>query len=196
MNILGRAMAIGALASLTALLASFAHAGGSALATYQGADRLTRIEQAAKREGELTIYTSTPVEDIRVMSDAFERKYGVRTKVWRASSGKVLQRGVAEARANRHDVDVFETNGPELEALVGEKLLTPVWSPSLASLIPEAQFDHQSWVGARLLVFTMAYNTNLVRQADLPESYEGFADPKWKGKLAIEAEDWDWFAAV
>jgi iron(III) transport system substrate-binding protein len=91
---------------------------------------------------------------------------------------------------------VFETNGPELEALMREKLLTPVWSPSLASLVPEAKLSHQSWVGTRLLIFAMAYNTNLVRRADLPSSYEGFADAKWKGKLAIEAEDSDWFATV
>lgn len=196
MNVLHRAVRNGALAALAALLASSAHADGPALATYQGADRLARLVEAAKREGELTIYTSTPVDDIKVMTDAFERKYGVRAKVWRASSEKVLQRGVVEARANRYDVDVFETNGPELEALLREKLLTPVWSPSLASLVPAAKFAHQSWVGTRLLIFAIAYNTNLVQKSDLPASYEGFADARWKGKLAIEAEDSDWFAAV
>ena len=116
-----------------ALLAAPARGEGPALATYQGADRLARLIEGAKREGEVTIYTSTPVEDIKVLTDAFERKYGVRTKVWRASSEKVLQRGVAEARAGRFDVDVFETNGPELEALVRERLLTPGWSPALPS---------------------------------------------------------------
>jgi iron(III) transport system substrate-binding protein len=196
MNVLHRTVRNGALAALAALLASAAHADGPALATYQGADRLARLVEAAKREGELTIYTSTPVDDIKVMTDAFERKYGVRAKVWRASSEKVLQRGVVEARANRYDVDVFETNGPELEALLREKLLTPVWSPSLASLVPAAKFAHQSWVGTRLLIFAIAYNTNLVRKSDLPASYEGFADARWKGKLAIEAEDSDWFATV
>jgi iron(III) transport system substrate-binding protein len=179
-----------------ALLAAPARGEGPALATYQGADRLARLIEGAKREGEVTIYTSTPVEDIKVLTDAFERKYGVRTKVWRASSEKVLQRGVAEARAGRFDVDVFETNGPELEALVREKLLTPVWSPALPSLVAEARFPHQSWVGTRLVVFAFAYNTTLVRKADLPAAYAGFADPKWKGKLGIEAEDADWFATV
>jgi iron(III) transport system substrate-binding protein len=168
----------------------------SSLATYEGADRLSRIIDAARREGELTIYTSTPGEDFKVLTDAFERRYGIRTKVWRASSEKVLQRGVSEARAGRFDVDVFETNGPELEALMREKLLTPVWSPTLASLVPEAKFAHQSWVGTRLVIFAFAYNTNLVRAADLPSTYDGFADPRWKGKLGIEAEDADWFAAV
>ena len=191
LRLLGEAI----LATVMTLAAAAAQAD-SGLATYQGADRLQRIAEAAKGEGELTIYTSTPVEDMKVLTDAFERKYGIKTKVWRASSEKVLQRAVAEARAQRFDVDAFDTNGPQLEALVREKLLTPVWSPSLASLVPEARFAHQSWVGTRLLIFVLAYNTKLVRKSELPASYDGFADPKWKGRLGIEAEDSDWFATI
>ena len=191
LRLLGEAI----LATVMALAAAAAQAD-SGLATYQGADRLQRIAEAAKREGELTIYTSTPVEDMKVLTDAFERKYGIKTKVWRASSEKVLQRAVAEARAQRFDVDAFDTNGPQLEALVREKLLTPVWSPSLASLVPEARFAHQSWAGTRLLIFVLAYNTKLVRKTELPASYDGFADLKWKGRLGIEAEDSDWFATI
>ena len=186
----------GAVGLCALLLAAVAAAQAPSLATYDGADRLQRIAEAARREGELTIYTSTPVDDMKALTDAFERTYGVRTKVWRASSEKVLQRGVAEARAGRFDADVFETNGPEMEALVREGLLTPVWSPALADLVPEARFAHRSWVGARLVIFALAYNTALVKKSELPSAYEGFADPRWKGRLGIEAEDADWFATL
>jgi iron(III) transport system substrate-binding protein len=175
---------------------STAFAQGASLAEYQGADRMDRIVAAAKREGEVTIYTSTPVDDMKVLTDAFERQYGIRTKVWRASSEKVLQRGIAEARAGRFDVDVFDTNGPELEALVREKMLMPVQSPALADLLPEAVFPHRAWAGTRLVIFAIAYNTKLVQRSELPTSYEGFADPRWKGRLGIEAEDSDWFATL
>ncbi len=151
--------------ALGAFLAAAAFAQAPALATYRGADRLQRITEAAKREGVVTIYTSTPVDDIKVLTDAFERKYGVRTNVWRASSETVLQRGVAEARAGRIDVDIFETNGPELEALAREGMLTPVWSATLDRLMPEARTSHGLWVGTRLNVFALAYNTKLVKQA-------------------------------
>ena len=159
-------------------------------------DREQKLVDAARREGELVIYTSTPVDDMKVMTDAFERKYGVKTKVWRASSEKLVQRAVAEARAGRFDADVYDTNGPELEALVRERLLLPISSPALADLMPEAVFPHRAWVGVRLVIFAFAYNTNLVRKSELPSSYEGFADARWKGKLAIEADDADWFATV
>lgn len=192
---LGAMMLIAALGA-PAALAQSAPPSGIGLATYQGADRIQRLMDGAKKEGELSIYTSAPVDDMKVMTDAFEKKYGVKAKVWRASSEKVLQRGVTEAGANRHDADIFETNGPEMEALVREKILTPVNSPTLADLIPEAKFTHASWVGSRLNIFAFAYNTNKVKKEELPKTYEDLLDPRWKGRLGIEAEDADWFSGV
>jgi iron(III) transport system substrate-binding protein len=185
-------------ARLLAAACLFTAAGalGQSLPNYDGPDRMEKLAAAAKREGEVTIYTSTPVEDIKVMTDAFERKFGIRTNVWRASSEKVLQRGTTEARAGRFDVDVFETNGPELEVLAREKLLAPVETPAARDLVPEAVLPHRQWIGTRLVIFAFAYNTSLVKKSELPTTYEGFTDPRWKGRLGIEAEDADWFATV
>src|SRR6202012_2894128 len=63
-------------------------------------------------------------------------------------------------------------------------------------LIPQAILPHGEWVGTRLNVFVYAYNTNLVKKADLPKTYQDLLNPKWKGKLGIEAEDLDWFAGA
>jgi iron(III) transport system substrate-binding protein len=51
-------------------------------------------------------------------------------------------------------------------------------------------------VGFCLNVLVQAYNTNLIKKADLPKSYADLLDPKWKGKIAIEADDSDWFAGL
>jgi iron(III) transport system substrate-binding protein len=45
-------------------------------------------------------------------------------------------------------------------------------------------------------VWVQAYNTKLVRKQDLPKTYADLLDPKWKGKLGIEAKNDDWFATV
>jgi len=45
-------------------------------------------------------------------------------------------------------------------------------------------------------VWVQVYNTNLIRKADLPRTYQDLLDPRWKGKLGIEASDFDWFATV
>jgi len=164
------------------------------VATYAGADRAQKILEGAKKEGELTIYTSAQQEDMGALVSAFEKKYGIKVTTWRASSEKVLQRAVQEARGNRHTMDVAETNGPEMEALSREKILTAVKSPYLADLIAPAVRPHGEWVGTRLNVFVQAYNTKLVKKEELPKTWEDLANPKWKGKLGIEQEDSDWLA--
>jgi iron(III) transport system substrate-binding protein len=168
----------------------------SDIATYQGADRTQRLLEGAKKEGTLTIYSSATVDDMAALTQAFEKKYGIKTQVWRASSENIIQRAATEARGNRFDVDVFETDGVAMEAVYREKLLQEVITPFLAELMPEAIRPHKQWIGDRVQIFIGAYNTRLVQKDDLPKSYEDLVDPKWKGKLGIEAADHDWFSAV
>jgi iron(III) transport system substrate-binding protein len=166
------------------------------IASYQGADRTQRLVEGAKKEGTFTIYTSATVDDITALAGAFEKKYGIKPQVWRASSENIIQRASTEARGGRFDVDVFETDSVAMEAIHREKLLQVVKSPYLGDLIPAAIPPHGEWIGDRVQIFTAAYNTNLIKKADLPKRYEDLTDPKWKGKLGIEAADNDWFSAV
>jgi iron(III) transport system substrate-binding protein len=168
----------------------------SALAKLAGPQREARLLEGARKEGEVNVYTSLVVEDIAAAAAAFEKKYGIKAKYWRASSEKIVQRAITEARSGRFDVDVIETNGPELEALTREKLLAEATSAHDADLLPEALRPHRQWTGLRLNMFVQAYNTSLIRKEDLPKTYRDLLDPKWKGQLAIEAEDVDWFGAV
>ena len=163
---------------------------------YEKPDREQFLLQAAKKEGELALYTSLIAEDMNALAAAFDKKYGIKVKGWRAGSEKVLQRAVTEARANRHDADVIETNGPELESLHREKLLQPVRSPHVKDLMPQASRPHGEWIGTRINMFVHSYNTNLVKPAEVPKSYSDLVNPRWKGRLGIEAEDEDWFAMV
>ena len=185
-----------ALASSFAAAQPKGAATSASIAAYEGADRQQRLVEGAKKEGELLVYSSAPVDDMAAVTAAFEKKYGVRVKVWRAGSENVLQRAVTEGKAGRFDVDIIETNGPELETLHREKMLQRVKSPYLANLIPQAILPHGEWVSTRINIFTAIYNTKLLKKEDLPKSYQDLLSPKWKGKLGIEAEDADWFAGV
>jgi iron(III) transport system substrate-binding protein len=186
--------------SLLFLLPGFALAqtpeAAARIAQYDKPDREQFLLAGARKEGEVAVYTSLVSEDLTALSAAFEKKYGVKVKGWRAGSEKVLQRAVTEARASRAEADVIETNGPELEALYREKLLQPLRSPHLKDLMPQAVRPHGHWVGTRVNMFVHSYNTQLVKKDELPKTYADLANPRWKGRLGIEAEDEDWFAMV
>src|SRR5260370_30025113 len=91
-----------------------------------GPSRHQRLVQAARKEGSLTVYTSNAADTLKVLIADFEKRYGVRVNAWRASSAKVLQRAVAEKRANRWDFDAVSVSSPELETLSPEKLLQEI----------------------------------------------------------------------
>jgi iron(III) transport system substrate-binding protein len=116
--------------------------------------------------------------------------------VWRAGTDKVLQRTIAEARAGRNDVDVVHYGSPEMEALAREKILEPITSPVQDDLIAGSVPKHHEWAATILSVWVQAYNTGIVKKADLPKTWDDLLDPKWKGKIGIEAKDDDWFATV
>src|SRR6266705_2867560 len=87
---------------------------------YEGADRAQRLADRARQEGALVVYTSLATSESVPLTQAFEKKYGVKVQLWRSLSDQVVGRALNEAKARRHVVDVVETNGPELEALARE----------------------------------------------------------------------------
>jgi iron(III) transport system substrate-binding protein len=166
------------------------------LAAYQGPDRIQRLIAGAKKEKAVSVYGSTVAEDMRPVSDAFRKRYGLEFQYWRASSEHLVQRAVSESRAGRCLVDGFATVAAELETLHREKLLIAVKTPATADLAPIAFRPHREWVATRLNIFSASYNTNLVKKDEVPKSYEDFRHSRWKGRLAIEAADFDWFGTL
>ena len=163
---------------------------------YKGADREQRVLAGAQKEKRAVIYTSLNLKDSVPIVQAFEKKYGVRIELWRSSSEKVLQRALTEARAGRFAVDGFELNGPEMEALYREGLLEEFYSPQIANIPPQAIPKHRHYVADRMNFFTIAYNTNLVKPNEVPNTYEDLLNPRWVGKLGIEASEIDWFGSM
>ena len=172
------------LAGLASIFALAAHA--------QDADLIAR----AKREGAVTLYTSMQLVDSGPLTQAFEKKYGLKVNLWRASGEKVAQRVITEARGNRNDVDVVETDGAQMEILHREKQLAPFQGASLKDIPPDIVPAHREYVPTRLTLYVLAYNTKLVPPAEVPKTYEDLLNPKWSGKIGIESADVQWFGAV
>jgi iron(III) transport system substrate-binding protein len=154
------------------------------------------LNGAAAQEKTVVLYTSLAPTESRPLAAAFEKKSGIKVELWRALSENVLQRALSEARAGRNAVDVIETNGPEMETLAREHVLTELNSPHVADLPPAVVPRHRRWAADRLDFFVVAYNTRKVHHQQIPADYHGFLDPKWKGRLGLEATDSEWMAAL
>src|SRR6266705_3110445 len=171
--------------------------GVAAVATYSGSDRSERLVAAAKKEGELMLYSSLTQDDqLKLVAD-FKRRYGVTVKFWRGSQAHILQRVLSETRGGRFEFDVLETNAPQIEVLAREKLLQKMNSPfTEQELLPEVMPAHGEWAPDRLNLLVYAYNTHLVKPADVPRSWQDLLDPKWKRRIGMESTNVEWFAAL
>jgi iron(III) transport system substrate-binding protein len=162
-------------------------------ANLSGAERTQKLLADAKTEGRLDIYTSNT--DIDDLVDGFKQAYpGIKLNAFRANSETVLQRIQQEASARRTANDIVDTDDFELDALNGQGVLANYDSPIRQGLRKEALFP--GWTATRFNAFVVGWNTKLVPAGQEPKSFEDLADPKWKGKLAMELSDFDWYMAL
>ena len=151
---------------------------------------------AARKEGSLTLYTSNAAPTIQALSADFEKRYGVRVNVWRASSAKVLQRLTAEKKANRWDFDAVSVSAQELEALYREGLLQEVNSSLHRDMLEGTVPAHRGWAPQFINVFVQAYNTKAVKKEELPRRWTDLLEPRWKGRLGVEAKAGEWYCSL
>src|SRR5437667_12085271 len=123
---MGKVSSTAAYLAVGFIVGSFAWLSGS---------QATTVEDAAKSEGEVVLYSSLHNEQIVSLVDAFKKKYPlIKPSYYRATSERVLQRQRNEARPGRYAVDVFTAPGLQLE-LLEEAGITQ-------KLVPHDDTDH------------------------------------------------------
>jgi ABC-type Fe3+ transport system substrate-binding protein len=161
----------------------------SALAISQAAAETYRpdpaLVAAAKKEGQVLIYTTLIVDQIvRPLIKAFQSQVpGVDVKFVRADSTALVVRLTNEARANRTQADIWhlvDGVGPLIEAGIA----APLDLPSAKALPPIYADPKRRWVATNQAVRSLAYNTKLVPPAQAPRNYADLIDPRFKGKFA------------
>jgi iron(III) transport system substrate-binding protein len=157
-------------------------------------DERAKLVEAAKKEGKLNWYTSTNLTESKPLLDDFEKAYGIKGEIIRASGEKTLNRIVTEGRAGRWDFDVVTIS--EVDALIDAKLLMAYRSPEARTFIPEFKDANGYWTAVYVNYTTIGYNTKLVSEKEAPKQWEDLLDPKWKGKISIDQEPYTWFGTL
>ena len=71
--------------------------------------------EKAKEEGKVLLYGTMQISQMRVVIDAFEKKYPfLKVKHYRTNSDKLVQKVFTEVRAGRHLADVYQIRGTRL----------------------------------------------------------------------------------
>jgi iron(III) transport system substrate-binding protein len=163
------------------------------LALYRGSDRQQILEQGARKEGQLLVYTSHTRMDADI-KPAFEKKYPfIKMEVFRGSSGPLARRTLEEYRAGQFQVDAFEVTPNGLIVLHKAGILQPFYSALFAKydddVKEKAKGDAVYFIGVRESHIGLGFNTKLISRQEVPKSYDDLLNPKWKGKMAIAGSD-------
>ena len=152
------------------------------------------LEESAKAESELVLYSSLNNEQIVTLVDAFKKKYPfIKPSFYRGTSERVLQRVTTEARAGRFAADVLTSAGFQVQ-LMKETGLTQRYVPAEAAAYGDGFKDPDGhWINLHSLLNTMAYNTHLVRPNEAPKKYDDLLAPRWKGRLGVNLQDPEWY---
>jgi iron(III) transport system substrate-binding protein len=149
---------------------------------------------AAKSEGTLIVYSSTNEQEGLPLFKIFEEATGIKVQYVRGADTPLMARMAMEFRAGQKAWDILQTTTLNK---VPPQLLAQ-FDPSEAKAIqPEARDPGRRWYGLYANYNSPAYNTNLVKAADLPKTYEEFAQKKeWAGRVAIDGTDNEWLRAI
>ena len=142
------------------------------------------LYEAAKKEGELVLYTTHIVDQIvRPLIKAFQGHVpGVQVKYVRADGLALVVRMTNEGRAGRVQSDVWcMVDG--VEALLQGGFTAEFEAPSAAGLPPGLVDPNRRWIATNVGVRSAAYNTQLVPEEQAPRSYQDLLDPRFKGKI-------------
>lgn len=169
-------------------------AAGSALAADPSWMSDKDLVAKAKKEGKLVVYASMNEKEGATVFGAFEKATGIKVDYVRSSDTGLLARITVEKRAKKEGWDILQTTALHR--------LPPQWlsqiDPPEAKAIPAfAKDPGKRWVGIYSNYNSPAYNTNLVKKADLPKTYDEFIKKtEWAGKTVIDATDEEWLYAL
>lgn len=158
----------------------------SASATAAAARAFAKVSKElypkAKREGNLVIYSVWDVEHLRVITEAFMKRYpGIKAVYWQARNPEIVTRVLTEFRGGQSSVDiVLSDNAPPVIRAAGaimpyetvQKDVLHIHDPTMPVVSLQIQ--------------ALAYNTKRLKPADLPKTWEDIANPKFKGIVALD----------
>ncbi|MGQ0550982.1 MAG: ABC transporter substrate-binding protein [Armatimonadota bacterium] len=167
------------------------------VANYKGDNRQAFLEEGARKEGALLVYTSMDLEESQPLIEGFMKKYPfIKGEVYRASGEDVAQKLITEYRGRKYIADIFEGTGIDVAKMLNEGYGQPYFTPRAASYARQAQDPKGFWVATRNNMLVLGWNTTLVRAADAPAKYDDLLDAKWRSKIGIEADDQIWLATL
>jgi|ERR1043165_5258010 iron(III) transport system substrate-binding protein len=137
---------------------------------------------------QVVVYSSVDADVALPIFADFTRETGIEV-VHRLDSEETKTTGLAQRLSlmkDRPDGDVFWNSEQSMTLhLAAQGVLQSYVSPHAADIPGQYKDSQGLWTGFGCRVRVLVFNTQRVRLEDAPKSLDDFANPRWKGRIAI-----------
>jgi iron(III) transport system substrate-binding protein len=156
-----------------------------------------KLIEEAKKEGKVVVYAAYSAADANEFKAAFEKKYPfIKFEYFRAGKDKLLAKYLTEVGAGQFLPDVYQSSIFPVMTLQQRGLLGKYLSPERTAYADSLKDKEGYWTAVYLNAMTIAYNTRMVKPEEVPRSYQDLLLPKWKGKMGMDLNKTEWYAAM
>lgn len=153
-------------------------AAGSSAASSQTA--------ASDAEGQFTLYTSQPEQDIAQLVAAFNEVYpNIDVEIFRSGTEEVISKVMAEKQTGNILADaLLVSDSFTFDGLAEEDLLQAYESPELENIPEEYVHDEHLYTGTKVIVTGIAVNTDIADAAGIT-GFKDMIDPAYADQTMI-----------
>jgi iron(III) transport system substrate-binding protein len=196
-------------AFFVSLLASgllFSFAPAEAQSPQEVLDRINKLPAAerqealiggAKKERELNWTGAMDNKRAAELVKGFTGRYPfLQVRFHNVRATNILDTLLTENRAGKVGADMINTRSSFYRFMVKERAVLRYKSPQREFLRKGFANEEGYWSGIYAQARVFLVNTKSLPLTEAPRSIEDLVDPRWKGKLGLEAQDYDWLAAL
>jgi iron(III) transport system substrate-binding protein len=158
---------------------------------------LSALIAGAKIDKEVVWYTTTSAGDNQAIVAGFTKKYPfLKVQVLRSTGEKLRQRVLAETQGGQFFSDVLSVSSMEMGLLKSRNLLQPYDAPEAEKYPTGAKDREKAFTAIYARNFVIGYNTSMLAEKDRPKDWPDLLAPFWKGKFAMDEEEFEWYGTL
>ncbi|MEP9378665.1 extracellular solute-binding protein [Aquabacter sp. CN5-332] len=178
--------------ALSCIAATILAAGAPAMAqTFPDPSDTAKLYEAAKKEGKIVWYITTPLDAMNAIAAKFQERYpGISVQALRIVGVQQYQRFMQETQAKQYIADNLQLGDrPSVTALIDDKLLAS-WKVPTADRIPEAFRIGDYAYATHMTDNAIIYNVNKLtpEEVKILSDWKGVLDPRFKGRFAVTTQ--------
>jgi iron(III) transport system substrate-binding protein len=135
---------------------------------------------ACSEDSTLVVYSGRSESLVEPVVELFRESTGIAVDVKYGSTAEIAATLLEEGKNSPADV-FFAQDPGGLGAVVD--MLSTLSAEILAPVPSWARSPNGDWVGVSGRARVVAYNTDEVDPSEMPDTMEGFTDPRWKGRI-------------